>query len=779
MILDKNFEFQSKAKTLCTLEHMLSTAKILPMYHFRVKDWADKAHCVLDDIENKFHDIELIIRSSCKNEDQVDSSGAGAYDSVLNVRGRDDISSAIEKVISSYGHKTNNDDEVLVQAMASNVIVSGVAMTLDPEYHMPYYIINYTYGESTDGVTSGNENVFSFITIKHHTSSVPDVLVGLIDMLKELENITSNNALDVEFAITTSGPILFQVRPIIGVENNLDDKHFLSYVSGEVDQLTQKFSAFRSPHKDKMALYGLMPDWNPAEIIGVKPRPLAYSLYKELITDVNWASARFRYGYQDVRGLNLMYQFGGSPYICVPYSLQSFIPASIPQDIVNKVVYSGCSQLHCSPELHDKIEFSIIPTCYVPTMIGNNVYSSPAFSRLNDEQINCYLTELRKLTEHIVNDDGPFYADLKRLPVIEQEFERVRDLAEEDPLHRFRIALTKAKIVGEIFSGTARSAFIATAVLKSLEQGGYLSHYDVDAIIGSAHTVGKKLSEDFCILPKDVFLNKHGHVRPGTYDIRISRYDEEPDYYFDWSAPTHRMHCSVYDKLKDHLFMRSIQKAFDLANMNISSGQFIKFCIDAVEAREKVKYLYGGFVSESLRALSEWGDRVGVNREDLSFYSVTDFIGNPEVLLTKLPPELIDERRKIWELTQKVRMPSLMSSEQELLAHEVTACKPNFITRSRAEADVVVLSSGSDPISSLDGNIILIDNADPGYDWIFTHSIAGFITAYGGENSHMSIRAREFGMPAAIGIGASLMNSISRAKKLLLDCSARKIQILI
>ena len=31
-----------------------------------------------------------------------------------------------------------------------------------------------------------------------------------------------------------------------------------------------------------------MPDWNPAEIIGKKPRPLALSLYQELITNHTW-----------------------------------------------------------------------------------------------------------------------------------------------------------------------------------------------------------------------------------------------------------------------------------------------------------------------------------------------------------------------------------------------------------------------------------------------------------------------------------------------------------
>ena len=45
-----------------------------------------------------------------------------------------------------------------------------------------------------------------------------------------------------------------------------------------------------------------MPDWNPAEMIGIRPRPLALSLYQNLITDSTWAYQRDNYGYRNVRG---------------------------------------------------------------------------------------------------------------------------------------------------------------------------------------------------------------------------------------------------------------------------------------------------------------------------------------------------------------------------------------------------------------------------------------------------------------------------------------------
>ena len=59
-------------------------------------------------------------------------------------------------------------------------------------------------------------------------------------------------------------------------------------------------------------------------------------------------------------------------------------------------------------------------------------------------------------------------------------------------------------------------------------------------------------------------------------------------------------------------------------------------------------------------------------------------------------------------------------------------------------------------ISEIKNKIVLIENADPGYDFIFTYGIKGFISKYGGANSHMAIRCLELGIPAIIGIGEKI-----------------------
>ena len=107
-----------------------------------------------------------------------------------------------------------------------------------------------------------------------------------------------------------------------------------------------------------------MPDWNPAEIIGTNPSRLSESLYRMLITDNVWSKQRFEYGYRDLGSCPLMTTFAGHPYIDVRASFNSFIPAKLSEDLAEKLVNAYLSYFKKHPELHDKVEFEVVPTCY-------------------------------------------------------------------------------------------------------------------------------------------------------------------------------------------------------------------------------------------------------------------------------------------------------------------------------------------------------------------------------------------------------------------------------
>ena len=105
-----------------------------------------------------------------------------------------------------------------------------------------------------------------------------------------------------------------------------------------------------------------MPDWNPAEIIGVRPNRLSADLYDKLIMTDIWARQRAEYGYRDVRPFGLMKFFAGQPYVDIRASINSFIPKEIDDELAARFVEFYLAYLEANPELHDKIEFEVIPT---------------------------------------------------------------------------------------------------------------------------------------------------------------------------------------------------------------------------------------------------------------------------------------------------------------------------------------------------------------------------------------------------------------------------------
>jgi phosphohistidine swiveling domain-containing protein len=115
----------------------------------------------------------------------------------------------------------------------------------------------------------------------------------------------------------------------------------------------------------------------------------------------------------------------------------------------------------------------------------------------------------------------------------------------------------------------------------------------------------------------------------------------------------------------------------------------------------------------------------------------------------------------------------LRRSVDELYIAPQQRAEPNYVTKGRAGGPLRLLDPQSRASADLEGAVVCIESADPGFDWIFTHGIAGLVTKYGGANSHMAIRCAEFGIPAIIGCGEVLFDQIARAHSVEIDAANR------
>lgn len=715
-----------------------------------------------------------MVRSSCAREDGTTASHAGAFLSIPNVSGPQ-LTEAIQKVVASYG-EASDGDEVMIQPMLQNVIRSGVAFSHDPTTCAPYRIVSWSEGADTFRVTGGQGGQ-TWQQAAQSPYSPPAAIQKVLPLLEEVYQRFGGIPLDIEFAITqeAGGEVLWllQARPLVLRETPEEPT-----VQGQrLEILEKKVKAGMKSHPfliGQRSVYGVMPDWNPAEIIGLRPMPLALSLYRELITDSIWAYQRDNYGYRNLRSFPLMPHLFGLPYIDVRLSFNSFIPADLPPALAGRLVDYYTERLLEEPSLHDKVEFEIVFSCYTLDLPGRLQALKPrGFSQEERRQIE---DSLRKLTNRILHPaDGLWKADERRITRL---LERRQELfaAQPDPVEAIYWLLEDGKRYGTLpFAGLARAGFIAVQMLKSLVQTGVFSQDDYDAFLGGLTTVSGDLARDKEKLTKAEFLAKYGHLRPGTYDILSERYDENPDLYFQWSGKQAK---ESRDKPAFALTlpqMRQVEALLKQHQLEPDPVAFFGFLEKAIQLREWSKFQFTKNLSDILTLIGQFGMSHGFSREDMAFTEIPVF---KELHITadfpkeRLAASIASGREK-YRTACRLALPPLLTRSEEVWGFLWPETSPNFITQKSVVAEVAT----SERRENLAGKIVCIPSADPGYDWLFSHSIGGLVTAWGGANSHMAIRAGELGLPSVIGAGEANYRKWSEARKMRIDCANRKVEI--
>ena len=133
-------------------------------------------------------------------------------------------------------------------------------------------------------------------------------LSNVLNSIREIEELLNFDKLDIEFAVDSKSKVhIFQVRPIVVNHDSyeIDPIQITESLQNNINRF-QELQKKLPQISGGRTLFANMPDWNPAEIIGVKPKPLAFSLYQQLITNDVWAKQRKEFGYKDVRPLPLI-----------------------------------------------------------------------------------------------------------------------------------------------------------------------------------------------------------------------------------------------------------------------------------------------------------------------------------------------------------------------------------------------------------------------------------------------------------------------------------------
>jgi hypothetical protein len=762
------------------------------VYYFTSGAWNENKQVILDAIKENFVHSELLaIRSSALAEDSSEQSMAGAFDSVLNVPAKDDkgIENAVMRVLNSYDGAIDN--QVLVQPMVSDAIMSGVVMTKVLDDGSPYYVVNYddSSGE-TDTVTSGmsiNKTVYIYNGAKKEDFDSP-YLVLVIELVLKLETVFDGIPLDIEFAIDGSEKInLLQVRPITTSNNWKHDAN--AQVAIQIKYLDDFVGKLMSPRPDlygKKTLLGLMPDWNPAEMIGVVPDPLSMSLYRELITKSNWRIAREKMGYRKMPNVELMISLYGRTYIDVRNSMNSFLPKGLSDKTSEKLVNAYIQRLENNPHLADKVEFEVVPTAFDFQFEETFLNRYPGL--LDRNEFSGLKRSLRHLTRKALISDSQ-----NTLNAALKDIEHLKMLQNESKWsgleNSFSLSDHINSLVGECelygtlpFAIIARHAFIAEGLLRSAVSKGVLEAERVALFRRSFHTVAGDLSEDFYKvskgeLDKESFHNTYGHLRPSSYDILSPRYQDREDLFNGVPLkPADLAHFELSKEEKNNLDFILAEAGFDL----IQSKELLEYVQKAIVGREYAKFIFTKHLSNILENMAAWGELHGFSRSQMAMLTYGDIRSMLFAPFNNTDKnyylEKIEKAKASFEVGSSFKLSYLIRSTRDLYVVPQQRSTPNFIGNKRIEGTTVLLNPYISNVPELEGKIVCIEGADPGYDWIFSRTIAGLVTKYGGANSHMAIRCAEYNLPAAIGCGEQPFERIVNAGSCLLDCQGKRLE---
>lgn len=784
--------FTTKVNTLKFLQSRLSQSTIEPFIDFTIFEWKQNQNKILDSISKKFKNYKIIIRSSAEGEDSFDKSEAGSYLSVLDINSnkKNDVKKAINLVVKSYLEKNNLEqtNQIFAQKQTIDIKLSGVIFTKTGNIGFPYYLINYNLGSSTTSVTSGKQTETMAIFRKKNLNTLPKTWKNLLKAIGEIESITKSTQLDIEFGINKNNKIIiFQVRPITFIEK-ISVPNLEKLIGTTILKCKNQFTniKFSTNTAGKKTIFSDMADWNPSEIIGNNPNLLDYSLYNFLIMKEIWQKSRSKLGYQNIDPYPLMAKFGNKPYIDLRASFNSLIPKNIEPAKKEKLMNFYFKKLEKNPFLHDKVEFDILFTCY-----DLNIDS-----RL-EELINCGFTrpEITLLKKYLLDFTNKI---IHSFPKISQECDDSINklianrkkifyyLGNKDEDYHHLISTSKellddCKKLGTFpFSVMARISFIANIIFRSLSEFGHIDSTFFFKIMTSINTPATELQQDLFDyknnhLSKYILMKKYGHLRPGTYDILALRYDQQKDFFesLQFLKPKKK------SRVKSNKKIDNILKNHGLIFDNIDFYTFLK---ESLAKRETLKFEFTKNLSDAMELIIKALGKLGFSKEEVSNLDIKTILNSlKETDQNKIKKEFnkkISSQQKLKQINDYLMMPPIIFSKNDFDIMKYYSSKPNFITNKKITNEIIHIKNLNRLNSTLKNKIVLLQNADPGFDWIFTQNPSGLITEYGGVASHMAIRCAEIGLPAAIGCGELIFQKLLGATKVLLDCENKQIVIL-
>ncbi|WML48531.1 phosphoenolpyruvate synthase [Neobacillus sp. PS3-34] len=276
------------------------------------------------------------------------------------------------------------------------------------------------------------------------------------------------------------------------------------------------------------------------------------------------------------------------------------------------------------------------------------------------------------------------------------------------------------------------------------------------------------------------YLNKYGMRCSGEIDLTKTRWSEKPTTLvpmilgniknFEPNASNQKFEQGLQEALKkEQEILDRLKQLPDGEQKAKETKRMIDLIRNFIGYREYPKY---GMVSryfvykQALLKEAEQLVQAGVIHEKEDIFYLTFEELHEVVGTNKLDYQIINKRKDEYKLYEKLTPPRVITSDGEIIAGEYK--------RENLPAEAIVglpVSSGviegrarviinMEEADLEDGDILITSFTDPSWTPLFV-SIRGLVTEVGGLMTHGAVIAREYGIPAVVGV--------ENATKLIID----------
>ncbi|EKD33359.1 MAG: Pyruvate phosphate dikinase [uncultured bacterium] len=697
------------------------------------------------------HGNTVAVRSSADLEDSSSASFAGMYITRLRVQWTEQaIRAAADEVRSSGTQKTevvthyaeqrgleltDSGVSVIVQKMIE-AEMSGVIFSHDLAKADGYYAVSVSSGVGETIVGGAANGRLIRIARGVKLASVKDVwLRKLIVAMKAIERRFRSSSLDVEFAVQGDTLYILQCRPITTAQaamDNASEKLLIERIKS-VNKLV--VSRFRGD------VLGDMIDINPVELLGIAPTPLDISIFKYLFADNIVERVRRDMGYNPL-DIGVLRVVEGKPYVSMRAAAFSFRPCGISDEIYERMVRVYRNVLVNNSALQSRVEFDVFAMgC------GEKLEGVMQEAQFNDGEKLIVREAFLRIGEVFSRVST---AQAENFDTFATDYEQRTASMGDASLSAI---LEHVAHGTEMFARVARLAFYWKSRFEELHP-----REDLNVLMsGHIRSVNERLQSDLVAcrngtIAREEVVERYGHLRPGQFSVFGESYADDPNTYL--FAQMERAEVTQSQR-HAHVFEDTTE---------------FRHIVTFMEARERMKFLFSRslhlFATKFKCQLAQRGisecDASRVSWEEL-WACLSDSTSLSSSQAEHEPPVLLPD----------VIIPGLTNLEVVMFSEAM----PSYITNSTVKARVCVIERLGVK-ADVRGALVLLPNADPGYDFLFHSGAVGIITKVGGPASHMCIRSIELQMPACIGCGESVYQKLAAANSAVLDCATRQIIVL-